>query len=155
MSTKASIAYGKSFHFYKELGDQNSVYLELEDVEFEAGYRRVSVQIPLDVWETIRHLTIARFDLADKTDDELQTLVENNIDERIRKDEQATSEDKYNGLRKFAGAMQFGAADEPRDEQIASGIESYQRERKRQREILERIKQHEVSRSFSENDDLK
>lgn len=88
--------------------DQKNLYLQLEDVDFEAGCHRVITQIPLDVWETIRHLTIARFDLTNKTDDELRATVEKEIDERICDYEQAASEEKSTGLIKFIGAMQFG-----------------------------------------------
>jgi len=41
MSLKATLAYGKNFHFYHEALDNNHVYLELEDVSYDVGYRRV------------------------------------------------------------------------------------------------------------------
>jgi hypothetical protein len=37
MSTKSTIAHGHGFHFYHEAFDEDGVYLELEDVEFEAA----------------------------------------------------------------------------------------------------------------------
>ena len=37
MSTKSSIADGPTFHFYKEALDKDYVYLELEQVLFEAS----------------------------------------------------------------------------------------------------------------------
>lgn len=133
--------------------DENFVYLELAEVEFEASNHGVMVSIPIDVWETIRHLTIARFDLADKGDDELQAMVETEVDERIRLSEVTAK--KGRGFFRVGGTGVFGSPDEPRDEQIKSGMESYQRQRRRQQEILERMKQHQVSRHWSENIDLK
>ena len=44
MSTKATLAYGKNFHFYHEVMDDDHVYLELDTTQFEAGYGRVMVR---------------------------------------------------------------------------------------------------------------
>jgi hypothetical protein len=83
MSTRATIAHGKNFHFYHEVFDDNHVYLEQEGMEFEAGYQRVMVSIPIHIWETIRHLGAARLDLVNHTDEDLLAMVEAKVDERI------------------------------------------------------------------------
>jgi hypothetical protein len=80
MSTKCTIAHGENFHFYHEVLDDEHVYLELETTQFEAGYRRVMLPIPIHIWETIRHLGGAQLDLADKQDDELLAMVETEVD---------------------------------------------------------------------------
>jgi hypothetical protein len=49
MSTKATIAHGSNFHFYHEALDYNHMYLELEGMEFEAGYGWVMASIPIPV----------------------------------------------------------------------------------------------------------
>lgn len=67
MSTKATIAHGRDFHFYHESLDEDNVYLELENVEFEASYRRVMVRIPVDIWEVIRHTGAAHLDLVNSS----------------------------------------------------------------------------------------
>jgi hypothetical protein len=43
MSTKATIAYGPTFHLYHEALDEDFVYLEIEGTQFEASYNRVMV----------------------------------------------------------------------------------------------------------------
>lgn len=57
MSTKSSLAHGKNFHFYNECFDDQNLYLELENAEFEVFQTqrpntndfngRVMVRIPL------------------------------------------------------------------------------------------------------------
>jgi hypothetical protein len=79
MSTKSTIAHGRGFHFYHEALDEEGVYLEMEDVEFEAGCRRVMVRIPVDIWEVIRHTAPARLDLVDTPDEELRQTVERSL----------------------------------------------------------------------------
>ena len=144
MSTKATIAHGRGFHFYHEALDEDGVYLELEDVEFEAGYRRVMVKIPIDIWEVIRHTAPARLDLVDSSDEELRRMVEHQVDERIAEYEQARGDSRREALVSLFGALLFGGADEPREEQISSGFEYYTRERERQRQVVARIKEHHV-----------
>ena len=56
MSTKSTFARGDTFHFYNEVFDDDHVYLEVRGTQFEAGYGRVMIPIPIHVWETIRHL---------------------------------------------------------------------------------------------------
>ncbi len=89
MSTKSTIAYGNNFHFYHEVCDDNHVYLELEGMEFEAGYGRVMVSIPIHIWEVIRHLGEARLDLVNHTDEDLLKMVEEDVDGRIAEFEEA------------------------------------------------------------------
>lgn len=144
MSTKSTIAHGRGFHFYHEAFDEDGVYLELEDVEFEAGYRRVMVKIPVDVWEVIRHTAPARLDLVDSSDEELRRTVERQVDERIAEYEQAKGDSQQEALVSLFGALLFGSADEPHEEQVRSGVEYYTRERERQRQVVARMKEHHV-----------
>jgi hypothetical protein len=140
MSTKSTIAHGNNFHFYHEALDDNHVYLELEGTEFEAGYQRVMVAIPIYIWETIRHLGVARLDLINHTDEDLLAMIEKNVDERIAEYQEAlrTNPDFSKWIR-FSGALLYGGADKPREEQIESGMDYYRRERQRQREVHEAI----------------
>ena len=149
MSTKATIAHGSNFHFYHEVFDDNHVYLELEGMEFEAGYGRVMVSIPIHIWETIRHLGAARLDLINHTDEDLLKMVEDYVDKRIAEYQEAHHQDPdRTGWPRFAGRMLYGAADEPRENQIKSGMEYFHRERQRQREVHEAIvKLREAQRS--------
>jgi len=83
MSTKATIAHGDNFHFYHEVLDDDHVYLRMQTTQYEAGYGSVTVQIPIHIWETIRHLGGARLDLVDKTDADLLATVQTDVDSRI------------------------------------------------------------------------
>lgn len=146
MSTKATIAHGERFHFYRDVFEDDHVYLELTGEEFEARNDRVTVRIPLDVWAVIRRLAPVRLDLADKSDDEIRAYAEAQADERIAEYEEARRDDPgVADLMLHYGAAVFGAATNPRDEQIASAIEHYTEERERQRRIAERIAQHRSS----------
>jgi hypothetical protein len=145
MTVKATLAYGKNFHFYHEALDNNHVYLELEDVSYDVGYRRVMVAIPIDVWEVIRGLGEARLDIANASDEELIRLVEERVDERIAgyKRVLESDSDKANWLR-FSESTKFGSADAPREQQLLRGINYYKTERERQREVATRIAQHKI-----------
>lgn len=145
MTVKATLAYGKNFHFYHEALDNNHVYLELEDVSYDVGYRRVMVAIPIDVWEIIRVQGAAKLDLVDASDEELITLTEEAVEARIKGYERlmGSDQEKASWLR-FSDSVKFGPADAPREQQFLRGIEYYRTERERQREITARIAQHKV-----------
>lgn len=145
MVIKTTLAYGKSFHFYQEGLNNNYVYLELEDVPYDAGYRRLMVAIPIDIWEVIRFLGTARVELAASSDEELLEIVKKKVEERIamyRRVQSSNSEqaDKY----RFDNSLIFGAADESREEQINRGMAYYRTERERQRSVVNRIAQHKI-----------
>jgi hypothetical protein len=133
MSTKATIVYGKTFHFYNECLDNQHVYLELEGTHYEAGYNRVMVPIPIHIWEVIRHQGGADLSLATKTDSELESLAAERVDKRI----EGYAQSKENGLRRF---LYFGA-DRPRDEQLAEELERLRARRKEQQEIAAAIEE--------------
>jgi hypothetical protein len=145
MTHKVTIAYGKSFHFFRETRESNYVYLEMEDTPYETSYRRVMVAIPIDIWETIRGLAPLRFDLANASDAELIEMVESKVGERLtRYEERRTSSPEKADLIRFEDSLAFGSADEPRAEQIARGVRYYKTERERQRAIIMRISQHKI-----------
>ncbi len=145
MTIKATLAYGKNFHFYHEALDNNHVYLELEDITYDVGYRRVMVAIPIDVWEVIRDLGAVRLELIDASDEELLALTEEKVNSRIMSYEKlaASDEEKARWLR-FSDATKFGPADAPREQQLTRGIEYYRTEQARQREVATRMAQHQV-----------
>lgn len=142
MSTKSTIAYGDNFHFYHEACDDDHVYLELEATEFEASPGRVMVSIPISIWETIRPLGGARLELVNHTDEDLLAMVEADVDERIVCHEKLLRENPDRaGFASLCGLFVYGGADDPREEQIKSGMEHYRRERERQRTVLAAIKE--------------
>ncbi|MBM4258013.1 MAG: hypothetical protein FJ147_19235 [Deltaproteobacteria bacterium] len=133
MSTKATIVYGPTFHFYHEVFGDDAVYLELEGVQFEAGYNRVMVPIPVHIWEVIRQYPGVDLSFAERTDAELAQFVEQEVEERMRLYQQASENAK--GLVSLCGALVYGSADEPREQQIARGLEHFATMRAHQRPI--------------------
>ena len=94
MSTKATIAHGPNFHLYHEVMDEDHVYLEVESTQFEAGYGRVMVPIPVHVWEVIRQHPGVDLQLADKTDAQLREHVEAALDDSLRRHQDANEKAK-------------------------------------------------------------
>lgn len=145
MAMRTTLAYGKNFHFYLQAHENNYVYLELEDVPYEVGYRRVMIALPVDVWETLRGLAATQLDLVNASDDYLIELVTLKVSERVSEYERARAfgPEKAEGVR-FKNAIMFGAADTPREEQVEKGLQFYKLERERQRSIVARMAQHKV-----------
>jgi hypothetical protein len=141
MSTKSTIAYGPTFHLYHEAFDEDYVYLELKGTKFEASYNRVMVPIPVHVWEVIRRYPGIDLKYADKTDAEIRRYVEQEVDERLKRFVEAGQRSK--GLVSLAGSLAFGTADQPRDQQIAAGIEYFTKVRQHQRQIKQAIEELE------------
>jgi hypothetical protein len=137
MSTKSSLAYGPYFHLYSEMGDEENIYLELEGVEFEVSDRRMVVAIPAAVWEVIRQHTAVDLSFADKSDDDIQQLVESAVHERTMLYAQASEPEKK--YLKLSGVIIYGAADSSQGAQIARGWEYYTRLRRRQTKIKQNI----------------
>jgi len=142
MSTKATVAHGKNFHLYHEVLDDNFIYLELEGVQFEATYNRVVVPIPVHIWEVIRKYEGTDLSWADKTDEEILSYVEQEVDERIQRYEQAGDE-KLKALASLFGSMVFGYSDAPRSQQIEQGVNYYQEMREHQQQIKQAIEELE------------
>jgi hypothetical protein len=145
MTVKATLAYGKSFHFYHDALDNNHVYLELEDVPYDVGYRRVMVAIPIDVWEVIRALGAASLSLVNASDIDLSRTVESKVDERIAEYGRAVKSSPEDAEKiRFRDSVIFGDMNAPREQQVARGIEYYSTERERQRGVSLRMSQHKI-----------
>lgn len=87
MSTKQSIAWADEFHFYRDMFDEDHVYLDLHPASFEASAGRVSVAIPAAIWQTIRGY---QFDLSavGASDAELENKSARLIDDQIHRETQ-------------------------------------------------------------------
>jgi hypothetical protein len=135
MSTKSTLVYGSGFHLYHECFEQDNVYLELEKAHFECYPDRVTVAIPVVVWEVIRQSAGADFSWAAKSDDEIRSFVEQEVNSRI-----TAFQDEDSGLKTFMFSNSvFGPVSEPRENQIEKGLAYYFGERDRQRKLLEQI----------------
>src|SRR5262245_3036207 len=106
MSTKSTVVYGPNFHLYREALDDHYIYLELEGVQFEASYNRVMVPIPVHIWEVIRRYAGVDLSFADKTDEEVRTYVEHEVDERIA-DYNQEENPKAKSLLAFLGSIPY------------------------------------------------
>ena len=142
MSTKATVAYGSNFHLYKEVLDENFIYLELEGVSFEANYNRVMVPIPVHIWEVIRQYPGTDLSWSDKTDEEIERYVEQEVNERIERYQQAEN-DQQRGLIALFGSLAYGSAENPRQEQIEQGIAYFKQLREHHRQIKQAIEELE------------
>jgi hypothetical protein len=142
MSTKVTVAYGNNFHFYRECLDEDFIYLELEGVEFEAGYNRVMVAIPVHIWEVIRKYEGVDLSWASRTDEEILEYVEKEVDERMERYQQ-TEEKKGKQLIALLGSIPFGSADIDRSEQIKRGVSHFKRLREHQLQIQQAIQELE------------
>jgi hypothetical protein len=130
MSTKSTLAYADDFHFYTELFDERHVYLELRGVDFVAARDRVTVPIPLAIWEVIRTLGgVEDLSLVETSDDELRALAEADVDAGIAAYESDPDRDTPQR------AWVHSGANRPREEQVAEALEEYQASRQRQQEI--------------------
>ncbi|MGZ4960829.1 MAG: hypothetical protein ACXV7J_16435 [Methylomonas sp.] len=136
MSTKSSIAYGPNFHFYHEAFEQDAVYLELDRAFFDASPDKVTVAIPVVVWEVIRQYGGADLSWATKSDEEIRQWVENEVDERIARN---LVDSPSLALLRTMGAMTFGPASDAREAQIESGLAYGFEKRDQQRDLLARI----------------
>jgi len=139
MSTKSTVAHGPNFHLYQEAFDDDHIYLELEGVQFEAAYNRVMVPIPVHIWEVIRTYPGVDLSFAEKTDDEVYQYVQQEVDERIAKYEQANHQTKQ--LLSLFGSLVYGAADTPRTEQIDRGVTYFTGLRNHQRQVKDAIEE--------------
>ena len=145
MTIKTTLAYGRNFHFYQEGLSNNYVYLELEDAPYDAGYRRIMIAIPIDIWEAIRPLGAARLELAASSDEELLHIVKTKVEERITTYHRIRSSNiEQAEIYRFDNSLIFGAADENREQQIDRGMGYYRTERERQRGIANRMAQHKI-----------
>ncbi len=137
MSTRSTLAYGPSFHLYHEVLDEDYVYLRIEGTQFEASYGQVMVPIPVHVWEVIRRHSGVDLGLADQTDDELRRHVEQMVDDRLKRHQKAAENAKP--IAALAGSLVLGSIDEPREIQVAKGLEDYTRRREHQRQVRQAI----------------
>ena len=142
MSTKSSLSTGPKHHLYREALDDEHIYLELSDVDFEASKDRVTVQIPLEIWMTIKSLGTPDTTLVDMTDDQLLEKTTREVQERIA---------QYNGqsgqqpsFLRLIGYGVYGAVTDSEDQQIQAGMAFYKQKRQKQQEMLARAAEHQV-----------
>ena len=151
MVAKTRLAEGKGFCFYREDFNDEQVCLELYGgVEFEASQKRVTVKIPIAVWEFVRQIAAMEFDLTDKTDEELRQIAEQEIDQRIARQkllkEKISKPDKKGGINYFArlSSFKYTVLGEPREQQIEREVESNLNRRAAQQDALKKMKEFQL-----------
>lgn len=137
MSTKHTIKYSEDFHFYTECFDDENVYLHVHDKNLiginESG---VTLTIPMHIWEGIKNSYHANTEYAPLSDEEIKQKVEKEVDDRIKEFENSNNSPLINLL----GSFTYGLAEDPREQQIESGIKSLKGLRARQKALLEELK---------------
>jgi hypothetical protein len=136
MSTKSSIACGPNFHLYHEAFEQDAVYLELEQAFFEASPDKVTVAIPVVIWEVIRQYAGTDLSWVAKSDEEIRQWVENEVDDRIARN---LADPPKRALLRTFGEMTFGLASDAREAQIERGLVYGFEKRDQQRYLLVQI----------------
>ena len=143
MSIKNSLAYSeeKSFHLYTDCFDSGKfVWLELNKCAFEASDRGIKVEIPIAVWEVIRHQTPAHFDLADLTNAQIKAKAENRVaEQRAKYLEAGKIADKKRTvwIRLYCGDANLSEA-----EHLANVLKELRSARASQRKLLREIAKH-------------
>jgi hypothetical protein len=79
------------------------------------------VPIPVHIWEVIRQYPGVDLEWADKTDAEIRQHVEQEVDQRLKL--YAKTPEQSKALVSLSGCLVFGAANEPRERQIAAGVD--------------------------------
>jgi hypothetical protein len=141
MSTKSTIAHGDGFHFYAEALDEENVYLELTGVEYEARPNCVMVQIPTAIFETIRQHQVARLDLIGKSDEELRQQAQQSVNDRLAHVRAAQEKHGRPGIAAIFGLGMYGAAEDPVEQQIATGLRHLKAARERQENLKKKIEE--------------
>jgi hypothetical protein len=103
------------------------------------------VPIPVHVWEVIRRYSGVDLKYADRTDAEMRLYVEQEVDERLKRYEEA--DEKSKELVSLSRSLAFGTANQPRDQQIAAGVEYFTKIREHQRQVKQAIEELEQANS--------
>jgi hypothetical protein len=142
MSTKSTLAHGDNFHFYKDYCD-NDDSVNLQITSNCSCKHSHHINIPPEIWECIRQVPAINFEFIDKTDDDILKLVEEEVDERLKDYNAATTEREKAFCALFASAI-YGDPDDPRDTQIQEGVSYYTNKRNKELQIKEKMKEFKV-----------
>lgn len=143
--SKFTIATGAGFYLYHEempfqKNYENHVWLEMENVEFEARSQRITVKIPVAVWEYLRGFPGIDLGLSRKSDDEILAEADAWVDRHI-KDVKATEEPKKSVWYLLAGLSPLGPPESTRAEQLRRAIEYLMERREYERNVCAAIEE--------------
>ncbi len=141
MRTRLTLAHGENFRIYDEIFEEGAFHLELQHCEFEATHEGITIRIPLDVLLVMQKIEFAKLYWIGKTDQEIRAWVEGAVEVRLH-DFATHASDQNRGL--LTTSSSLGSIDDPREVQVAVGIQYYTALREEQEAILERSKQHSI-----------
>lgn len=103
--------------------EEDGVWLKLhgDKIQFEATNNSVAIRIPLSVWEFIRCKHIMDLSFADKTDEELLSETEKDVDQRIEQYAKAKN-NREKSIVALSGAFLYGDVESTREEQIENAL---------------------------------
>jgi len=143
MSTKISLAHGKNFHLFHDGMDENNEYIYLQITSCNECHNTKTIAVPVDVWETIRQIPGIKFDLINKTHDDIVNMVTAQVNERMNEYNAATRSDEKN-LINFCGSALFGNCSLSIHQQIKNGLDYYQEQREFQCKVKDKMKEHNI-----------
>jgi len=140
MSTKSTLAHGETFHLYSEVGDDYSVFLEIdfdELTDFSVTTDAIKLGIPADIWKIISAYPGNDLDWANKSISEINQYVTEVVDGRLKSYKE--NNDKMVAL---SGLLVFGDIQDTREEQISRGVDYYIKKREEEIKILNKYNKH-------------
>lgn len=75
---------GDNFRIYSDTVSGNVVNLDLVKVKFTVTNETIQLEIPIEFWELIRTKSFVNFDIAEKTDKEIEKAVRETVVDRIK-----------------------------------------------------------------------
>ena len=129
MSTKSTLLSFDSVHLYTEAFDDKNVYLEMDNIKFNASNNQITLEIPIEIWEVIRQKEAIYHYCHDWTDDYIKDYVENEVSKRINE----------KGILRIFGMFIYGDADDCKEEQIKIGIDYYTKKRTEENALINKI----------------
>lgn len=137
VSTKSTIAYGPDFHLYHEMMEDDAVYLQIEGQEFKATPDKVTLKIPVAVWEHIRQFKGFHPDYHLLDDQQILDTATQAVEHRIQRYLEA--DERHRGWITLEGFMIYGEATATADQQVRDGVEFMTKKRNHERAILAQI----------------
>ena len=144
MFDKKIFAAGKNFLVYQKDSEINTVCIQVDEADFEVSRHRATIILPIEIWETVRQVSVVDLSLKDSTDEQLFERVSREIDERFeqRKEDTKAGKKKSFKLPKFFNI--YGSLTDSREAQIERGMLHYQTERSRILNFIGKMKNYQI-----------
>lgn len=134
MSTKSTLLSFKNAHLYTEAFDDKNVHLELENVQFNLSNGRVSIEIPIEIWEVLRQKDTFQHYCNDWSDDYINDYVESEVSKRIGE----------KGMSRIFGVFIYGDTESCREDQVSRGIDYFTKKRSDEIDVINKIAANKI-----------